>query len=276
MKHKIFLTMLALCLLLTACASPQPPTKEGSKTPTDAATEAPDVPSVSYVVMVADWPYYQGATDLTDRADMIFIGRITKIDFAVLDDANGMPVSASTQSKYLHTLYELEIERVFKGEVSSIKFLSTYGGMQGVDEEKQLRLQREHALISENEFKIPIWGEKERINTALDTPLLFVLAASQNPERGLLLNPDQSIYPLDAPTEPQEGISVQEILSSLGEDVWLDFFEDWEEYDFSEAASTEATVSDAPNASPAPNASLGTAPPIATEEFSPSDIVPEA
>ena len=228
MKRKFFLIILALCFLLTACAESQAPSGEKSTEP-PIATEAV-ASGVTYDSLHADWPYYQNAEALIERADVIFVGRITEIDFAVLNTANGMPADASTERKFLYTLYKLEIEEVFKGDVTRIKYLKIDGGRKEVNVEKQLRLQRDHGLILESEASIPILDASPYITEiTLDTPFLFVMAASQNPEMLLLLNPDQSIYPLNAPTTPQEGISVQAILSELGENVWLDFSKNWGE-----------------------------------------------
>lgn len=279
MKRNFFLIILALCFLFSACTRPQASSEdEVTKPPvaTEAApTEVPtdtvqETPTIIYDSLNADWFSYRNATDLIEHADAVFTGRVTKIDFAVLDTANGMPVSASTKDKFLHALYELEIEEVFKGDVTRIKYLKVYGGAKGINPEKQLRLLVDHGLIPENEARIPVlYGTTDAIDIPLDTPLLFVAGASLNPEMLLLLNPEQSIYPLNEPTAPQAGISVQEILSELGEDVWLDFSKDWEEKYSSTDALTEELVTDAPTAPPIASTQTGTSPPIATQEPSP-------
>ena len=264
MKRTFFFTLLSLCFLLCACAGPQAPSDETVQG-TEKAEQS--VLPVTYDFMNADWLYYNNATELLEVADFVFLARAEKIDFAILDDANVMPVSDSTKSKFLNTLYELEIEKVFKGDVSRVRYLNEYGGKQGINEEKQIRLQREHGLISAQEAYIPIMGSGDSVDLPLGRTLLFVGISAPNPEMVLIVNPDQSIYSLDAPTEPQSQISVQDILTELGEDVWQDFIDSREEADTFPAEFSGTISEDAPTDSPVTNEVSGTAPPIATEKI---------
>lgn len=229
MKRTFLILLLALSLILSACAvAPENAGKEPSAGA--PATDAPVNEEIFYSSIRADWEYYADADALTERADAVFLGRVIGVDFAVLSTANGMPADETTESKSLYTLYALEIDEVYKGDVSQITHFKVDGGLMGVKEKEQVSLLRSHGLIDKT-ATIPIM-EKGLTDIEIGESYLFAMDASLNPTLLNVLNMEQSIYPLSTPTqgigEAAYHFSAKQLLSAIGEDAWLDFSEHWQ------------------------------------------------
>ncbi len=96
----------------------------------------------SYVMMHADWPYYENVDEAVSASDYIFSGKVKEISFDILDMKSGLsddaPISKST-SRMLYTIYEIEIVTVHKGEVGGTVKIAFPGGIVGYEEEIQMK-----------------------------------------------------------------------------------------------------------------------------------------
>lgn len=248
MKKTILVLLLTFCFAISACSGTLAPldnTTGGASTAnnppisTDAPTEATESeasppstsPEISYGIMHGDWPYYETAAEQADVADVVFTARVTGINFAILDSATALPADADTESKWLYTLYALEIISVYKGDTSRITHFKIPGGLMSIRPEEQAALLQSYGMPSE----IPILAGLEKgADIEIGNSYLFVMKQyGQNPAYSSIMNPEQSVFPLDAPTEAPgtnaSRFSVQEMLSALGEEVWQNFYTDWQE-----------------------------------------------
>ena len=179
MKKRFVVSLIAVCLLLSAChandyeTEQTNPSADGSQEASGTTLSVDDTQEISdtdpsaddtaesseiaYSSMIADWPVYTGAEELVGAADAVFLGKVTEISFAVLDIRNGMPVSASTDigHRSLYTLYALDIQTVYKGNVAGRTHFKVDGGLEGYQEERQVELLRSNGLISQEKI-IPL------------------------------------------------------------------------------------------------------------------------
>lgn len=213
--------------------------------PINGAEALPDGP---YVVMSTDWLLYRDAQALVDSADLVFIGKITDIDFQVLDSSNALPVSDKTleHAKHLYTIYSVEISQTYKGDTTNITKIRIMGGLVDYDTEAQL-----HAIEEGNAFGkengIPVWSNSHKIECQMGNSYLFALRQFET-GYPTILNLDQSIFDLHEPTKKQTVgnnenvyysekkdeyhyplISVKDIIMEFGKKEWKAFYEKWEQ-----------------------------------------------
>ena len=120
----------------------------------------------------ADWPYYNDVSSLVECADCVFEGKITNIDFAVIDIYTGDVVTEPSQDGglYLYTIYEIEVQNVYMGDYSETKYIAVMGGIPGYKEDEQLSLMEECGLNME----IPLLSESEPLEVASEHLFLAI------------------------------------------------------------------------------------------------------
>ncbi|WP_366509115.1 dockerin type I repeat-containing protein [Ruminococcus sp.] len=158
--------------------------------------------SVKYESFSHDYPYYNTVSDLANKANQVFSGKVTNISFEMLDLTTMQPVKADEDSQraMICTIYEIEAEEVYAGTPTIVK-LRIEGGIPSSFEQEQITL-----LGSDT---IPVMEGTPVLEVGAN--YLFALYYADGSEYSSILNPLQSIY---TENEVQTGgFSADEIIS---------------------------------------------------------------
>ena len=240
MKKYFLVLLAALCVVMSACASVSPSDEAADETTAAAHSGDDDEDDVlensniSYSHMNADWPAYSSADELVDTADAVFLGKVTDISFAVLDMTNGMPATESTDltARELYTLYKFDILTVYKGDVSGRTHIKVPGGLQNYNEDYQTELLVENGMISPNNTEsVLVSCSCASIDIQVGKTYLFAISSSENESLFNIMNPNQSAFDLDSPTQasPLQVFSLKDVLTEFGNDKWEEFYQNWSE-----------------------------------------------
>ena len=222
---------LAACLLLAVCIGIG---VLNSNNYIDAPVPFPEGPYVQQ--SGEDWHVYNKASDLIESADLVFVGKITGIDFQVLDNRTALPPSVDTPdiARQLYTVYNVEVITSYKGDTSNITNIRVSGGMVDYRVEEQLEImERDKALGWE--IGIPIWQSYKKTQCAIGEYCLFALCRFET-GAPTILNPWQSIYKLDDPSKKQgigskdnysSMLSAKDIIKEFGFGKWIAFYTQW-------------------------------------------------
>lgn len=155
--------LLIICCLLTGCSAPLAPSR-GNNTVTGGSAGNP--------TYHADWPYYYDVSSLVECADCVFEGKITNIDFAVIDIYTGAIVTEPSEDGglYLYTIYEIDVQDVYMGDYSETKYIAVMGGIPGYKEDEQLSLMKECGL----NIGIPVLEDSEPLTIGSEYLFLAV------------------------------------------------------------------------------------------------------
>ena len=237
-----------LCVIITAVLviyTPYNPSPNVIILPNFERVELPEGP---YVLTTSDWPLYSSAKDLIDNADLVFIGKITGIDFEVLDSSNALPVSETTPhyARQLYTIYTVEISQTYKGDTTDVTKIRVMGGVVDYNIDTQLEIMENgNALGKEN--GIPILDNYYKVQCNIGNSYLFTLRQFET-GYPTIMNVDQSVFDLNEPTRKQtignnpnvyySGskdeyncplISAKDIIMGFGKKEWNAFNERWEQ-----------------------------------------------
>lgn len=222
MKKIIIAVMCILfCFSLVSCS-------EHDETIDNSKNNIVEFPEGPYVRRSADWNIYSSAADLTDESDLVFIGRVTDVEFQVLDMTTALPVSEKTENfaKELYTIYTVEVLSSYKGDTSSISKIRVMGGMVGYEVEEQLAVMEEGEAYN-RENGIPIWDDYKKVQCEVGGSYLFVLKQFDT-GYPTIINLEQAIYALDDPAQKRTvGDAVNDIISVFGKDALSSFTEKW-------------------------------------------------
>jgi len=195
--------------------------------------------SIKYLEMGGRWPGYEDSSALIEEADVVFIGKIIDISFAVLDRRSGQYVDEETEerARRLNTLYSIEIISVYKGDVSKITHVKIDSGLKDFRVEEQLKVMEEGKAY-DREWGISVWNDHP--NPQIGETYLFATTQSRNSSFLNIMNLTQSIYRLQDPMQRQGAgaeerdsywISPYEIISHFGEEAWNSFYTEWQRSD---------------------------------------------
>lgn len=206
------------------------------------------IPEGPYTCRKADWEVYNDAEKLISAADIVFIGKITGIEFQVLDITNGLPPSESTpeQERELYTIYSVEVITSYKGETNDISKVRVMGGMVDYNVDEQINAMNEGQAFR-RESGIPIWDHFYKVQCENNKCYLFVLKQFGT-GYPTILNLEQSVYNMEEPTrkhvigisdtvyysgkKDKAGrpiISAHDIISAFGSEKLKSFYKSWEE-----------------------------------------------
>lgn len=211
-------------------------------------TENGELPEGLYTLISADWHIYSGAKDLIDNADLVFIGKITDIDFQVLDWSSALPVSDDTPdfSRRLYTIYTVEISDTYKGDTTYVTKIRVMGGLVNYKVDEQLSVMESgKAFLKEN--GIPIWENYHKVQCSIGNSYLFALRQFET-GYPTIMNVDQSVFDLRDPTRKQtignnpnvyysgskdeHGqplISAKDVIMEFGTKKWASFNGKWKQ-----------------------------------------------
>ena len=244
MKIKIILSIaLISALLLTAC----------SETQVRSVPESDiDLSEVDYIVGLPSYSHYGDAQRLTEAADVVVIGEIVDISFQVLDMTTGLPPTEITLDvdRRLTTIYDIEVITSLKGDVAGVIQMKIDGGIKDYRVEEQLRISREMNAWWKDSIVLIEYSPELKIGETyllalcdltlrgFETPLLVYMIPQQSVFN--LKNPfsKQSLsgrydgrvgdYSKDIDLEDSPLISAYDIVSVFGDDVWDEFWQEWQ------------------------------------------------
>lgn len=200
----------------------------------------------TYAKRTADWEIYNNAKELISAADLVFIGKITGIEFQILDITNALPVSESTaeSDKELYTVYSVDVVTPLKGNSSDVSKVRMMGGMVDYKVDEQLKVMNDGESFH-RELGIPIWDEFYKTQCENGQYYLFALKQFET-GYPTILNLAQSVYHMDEPTrkntigntaqvyysgsEDENGtpmISAYDIISEFGSKELESFCQNW-------------------------------------------------
>ena len=130
MKKLICFVLLFCLLVLSACSS------------TPAAVESTPV-TAKYIGQQGSYFVYRNAKKWFEDADIIFLGKVTDISFALHDYTTGMPITKETKNEYkdFYTLYDIDVIKQYRGKtLENPTQIHLNLGLMNVHIEEQLRV----------------------------------------------------------------------------------------------------------------------------------------
>lgn len=147
MKKLICLLCVAvICMSLVGCTFDI----QGKNNDEKLMSSSDEETEIKITHMNADWPYYHTVDSLVLASSNIFEGKITDVFFDVVDIKTGNTASKDTKaSKMLYTIYEIEVNDMYKGISTSKIYIKVLGGRQGYKEADQRAKMKEFGIYSE-------------------------------------------------------------------------------------------------------------------------------
>jgi len=220
---KVFSLLLLLAMAL--CASCGKPATEESD------SDVPENDGNPHAIeMIVDYfSVYPDAESVVAEADRVFIGKITSIDFVVLDLLTGEPPTEETSINHreLHSIYTLETSTHYKGESQATVEFLTMGGVPDYRMEEQIDLLQNtsYAVFSKAHNVVPVVHNMPSL--VLGKTYLFAVKNMYDGYVGLF-SLQHCIYDLDDPYKLHgDEITAKKVISNFGTGEWLSFWFDW-------------------------------------------------
>ena len=142
-----------------------------------------------------DWPYYNTADDLLEKASDVFEGKIVNIFFKTIDTVTGKVTDSVNEDTdiWLYTVYEIETTQVYKGDNSGKKYISIIGGMPNFKENEQIQIMEKCGILDDN-HSIPVLTNRKTLD--IGSSYLFV-ACDLGGEYLYAANIDQFAFEID-------------------------------------------------------------------------------
>ena len=228
LSYLLFLLLILAMFLISACGQ-SAQIGNSAMVPIDNNTTVPSATNattvVQYLEMEASYRPYFSAKGLIEEADAVFIGKVTKISFQVLDLTTALPPTEETMDRHLslHTIYDVDVEVSYKGD-SSIKQIRQMGGIKDLYIEEQVSV-----LKNANAWKggIPTL-EAMKENIELGQTYLFAVGLFDETVLPTFYFPEQSIYNMHNPFEEHyNNLTVKSVISAFGQDKWDTYWNKW-------------------------------------------------
>lgn len=207
--------MILLLLWTTGCSTGG---NEAAENRSDAtATEL----NIVYETISPDWPLYGTVDELIDASDKVILGTVTNVSFQMIDIRTGKAPEGEADELYcyLYTIYDIDTIETYKGEPNQNEQVRVIGGIEGAYETEQVA-----ALGEQEQPTIFVLGDSAELNEG--ETYLFMLAQYDD-AIPTIVNVEQGIYDIaDVQSNgPEQGgeITVQDIISSFGQNEWIEF-----------------------------------------------------
>jgi len=227
---KQFLLILIVIVTFAACVNNENSTIDGVSRTTNNNTSNPTSSSdynINYIYGNVSWIMYDDAQALienridgiempAERERLIFIGTVTDITFQIYDKTASY--DTGEVHKELYTIYDIDIKKAYKGDITDKVQIEIMGGISGkyVEEQvEQLKKYNIHDVKQISTIELMIG----------DTHLFAVSKIDDTP--AFISHPSQSIFDIKKPYAKPAGISAQDVISYFGEDKWKEFLEIW-------------------------------------------------
>lgn len=153
-----------------------------------------------YVHQNGNYSEYADAYELTDKATLIFSGAVDSKRCELLDIREVKTGELPDEEKILYTLYEISVDKVYKGQIDNEKICVKVSGGE---------LEKGRYIYT-----------GETVNLDIKSKYLF-LASDHNNEYPNLINANQSVYSMDNKVRKKDifavnnstGITLSEILN---------------------------------------------------------------
>jgi|GEM_PF-5764422 len=223
MKKVFTLLLLLAMVFLASCGATA---TEGSSPGLSGESSDANV-----IIMDAAYRTYPDAKSLLNEADRVFAGKITQIDFAVLDMRTGeAPIKSDPDaSPALFSIYSIEINASYKGERQDSIKLFVDSGVPNYRMEEQIELLQDTFLAeaAREQKEVPVLRDMPTL--AIGKTYLFVTKNATVEGYVFPMFPRQSIYDLDNPFELHHSdLTAQKVISSSGKENWDSFWGDWQ------------------------------------------------
>ena len=250
MKKLLIIIILTIALLLTACGVTQVSNNVEREV---TLPEIDDEPEILFSSIEHDWAPYLDVESLINDVDIVVVGKVLSASFHVLESGTGLVPTQETPwyERFFATRYEIDVIMVFKGEPQERIEVGRPGGTMNYRVEEQMSLVREFGLQG-----IPI--PEESMQLEIGETYLFTLSKARYARRAHdedlnlygFLNPVQCRYTIDNPfakkvftdeiletsdlysqSTTEHGlpiISAYDIISVFGDDVWDEFWQEWQ------------------------------------------------
>lgn len=218
-KKIVGIIMMLLLLWTTGCSTGEnEATENGSDTP---ATKINTELNVVYETISPDWLLYDSVDELIDASDKVILGTVTNVSFQMIDIRTGKAPEGEVEESYcyLYTIYDIDTIETYKGEPSQKEQVRVIGGIKGAYEPEQVA-----ALGGQEQTTIFTLGDSARLDEGVT--YLFMLAQYDD-AIPTIVNIEQGFYDIadvqNNGTEQDGDITVQDIISSFGQNEWIEF-----------------------------------------------------
>lgn len=149
---RFLIMLLAAMVILSGCQGGELSSTPTTSTPTTStAVPTTTAAPMRYQYVWACDANHLTAPELVEASDMVFLGTVKNITFAILDKSTGKIVEPSTNSQELdvenlYTIYEINVNTIYKGTECETVYFAAPGGLQYYQEEEQLQLLESYGI----------------------------------------------------------------------------------------------------------------------------------
>ena len=163
--------------------------------------------------------YCKSAEELVDAVDFVYEGQVVNISFEIWEQGSGTLVTEKNskdlpkENRMLYTVYHIQVNRSYKGNITGEVKLRITGGMENVREAEQRKLLRERT--EERPISIPVLATP--VVCEIGGTYLFALC-QDSIDAHSVLNAQQAVYSVENPlAEDDFHVSTEKILSVFDE-----------------------------------------------------------
>jgi hypothetical protein len=134
--------------------------------------------NIKFTPFFISWPCYKTVEEITSAVTDIFEGKVIRVFFDIVDIRTGKPTSNSGEksSLWLYTVYEVEVEKQYKGECKEKVYIGVIGGKQGYMEAEQWKILKNTGIFNER-IGIPVMKD----NVSLETGDRYLFLVNNTP-----------------------------------------------------------------------------------------------
>ena len=234
MKKYFVILVLMACLMLTSCVSFSFSAILRESLPED------DLSGGIQITYPGSLISYTSAKELVDAADAVFVAKVTGCSAESSSDMSGVLHSGVNEAdttkvvaQLSGSLYELDIQTVYKGNVEGKTHLQTSVVVMssGTTNGGSIVIQNAGSSITSSSITNSFGATLQEGKT-----YLFLVKDSGHETQFDMLNSTQTAFSLDTPMQADKsagGISPQNIIMEFGEDKWEEFYQKWAENAYS-------------------------------------------
>ena len=163
MKKLTIFLIIAFMVILTACSNESnesyPESESYSENEPYSESEPYPEFSIEFVYTMGDEILFQTAEELLAHVDHVFVGRVERVSFTILNDETGRAPTEECNPHHLAlvTIYDVAVLTAHRGAQQSTMRVATLGGTMGYRESEQLSLLVEAGLIAvDGVYHVPI------------------------------------------------------------------------------------------------------------------------
>lgn len=163
--------------------------------------------------------YCESAEELVEAVDFVYEGQVLDVSFEIWELGSGTLITEKNskelpqENRMLYTVYHIQVNRSYKGDVVGEVKLRIQGGIENVREEEQRKLLRERT--EKRPISIPVLATP--VVCEIGGTYLFALC-QDSIDAHSVLNAQQAVYSVENPlAEDDFHVSTEKILSVFDE-----------------------------------------------------------